>query len=264
MRRTPAAFAAIARSARRSAYNVDVLATDAPLTLTIDHEPGAPPAPDPAGAERLSLPLLALRGGGRLAVVASAALWRVRSRLVLTTAAHVFDRGLQVGDLGVADPVDRRIWWLGAHGARLRVHPESDVALIDLPDIRDFPLGWRALPAGLLHARPEPCDRYLMAGWPSAQTLWTGRHLLARPLLCLTTRHGPAGSTYRYGRIADRIDGTAVCTPALDGASGALLWRVHADAEGLRLQPAGMQVSFMHGRFMRCESLAPITELMDR
>lgn len=243
-----------------------MLAADAPVTLTIDEgaERRWPSALDADQARRLSLPLLALVRGGRLAVVASAALWRVRDRRVLTTAAHLFESGLQVGDLGIADALEQRIWWLGAHGARVRLHPSADVALIDLPDARDFPTGWRALPAALLDASAEPCERYLMAGWPVAQTCWTGGRLVARPLLCLTTPHRPDDSTYRYGRIAERGDGTAVCTPPLDGASGALLWQLHPHADGVRLRPAGMQVSFVHGRFMRCEPLAPIAELIER
>ena len=238
-----------------------MLDPDPPLTVGID-DAEIPDALSASAVDRLALPLLALGHDGRLRVVASAALWRIGPRLALTTAAHLFETGIPVGDLGVAAPGGNQVWWFWAHGARLTVHREADLALIQFARSDDFPDRWRALPPGLLDVEQAAGDAFVMAGWPSEQTLWTGGRLVARPVVCLTQADPSAQHTYRYRRVADRPDGVAVHTPALEGASGALLWRLAQHDDHCVLQPAGMQVSFVHGRFLRCTPRERIAELL--
>jgi len=248
-----------------------MLVREPPLTLRIDDAPMPAPLAS-GGLHERSVPLVAL-DGDRLVIVASACLWRLPGegrRRALSTAAHLFELGIRVGDLGIASVTERRVVWLGSLRPSLHIHRHADIALIALERAGDIGSHWHAHEPALLDELESPsgapapaADCHVLAGWPTGQSLWTGRALTARPVICFTTRsdHGP--DTYRYRRIADRDDGTPVITPELDGVSGALLWRVRPhDVDRFVLEPAGVQVSFEHGRFVRCEPVAALATML--
>lgn len=139
--------------------------SEAPLHLRI----GAGPTLPVRAASRL-LPAtraLLVRSRDRVSLLASATAWRLpargrrEARLALSTAAHVFEGGARLGDLGIAEPGSGRVHWLHADAGTLRRDPEADVAWIELaaPAGGVAPAASRtALPAGLLCIDPPDED----------------------------------------------------------------------------------------------------------
>ncbi|MCO5108938.1 MAG: hypothetical protein M9907_17910 [Burkholderiaceae bacterium] len=168
-------------------------------------------------------------------------------------------------------PGRREIAWLGLHARAPQLHPQADVAVVPIADPGPVPRHWRRYPVQWLSGDREeagapgaaaPLPRYVLAGWPAEQTRWSGGGLVARPIVCFTTPHPAEPGAFRYGRIAEDGQGRALETPALDGVSGALVWRVDQAADRCRLAPAGIQVSFAHGRLLRCEPIATLRGLL--
>ncbi len=240
-----------------------------PLTVRLDD--GAVPC-GAAQAEwaLLSLPLVR-RLANRVAILGSGTLWQSGRRLFLATAAHLFEHGARACDLGIVGPGRREITWLGLHARAPQLHPQADVAVVPIADPGPVPRHWRRYPAQWLAdevgeacapaatARPA---RYVLCGWPAEQAQWSGAGLVARPIVCFTTPHPAELGAFRYGRIAEDGHGRALETPALDGVSGALVWRVEQAADRCRLAPVGIQVSFAHGRLLRCEPIAMLRGLL--
>lgn len=240
-----------------------------PLTIRIDEE-AVPPAPCGAEWAGLSLPLVR-RVADRLAILGSGTLWQSRARLYLATAAHLFEHGMRASDIGIAGPGHGEIFWLGMQARELRRHPHADVAVVRIADADSIPRHWRRYPLGLLGFEPAagppaaalaPGGRFVLSGWPAQQTRWSENGLVAQPIVCFTTAHPAEVGAFRYGRIAESADGLALETPALDGVSGALVWRVEPASDCCRLEPAGLQVSFAHGRLLRCEPVAALRALI--
>lgn len=209
---------------------------------------------------------LARRLDGRIEPLATASLIAGR-RLSLLTAAHIFEHAA-VGDLMVPLPGERS--WAHLDGARPRVlvHPQRDLALIELAAgvvTQRLLAHWRPLAADEIDDEAPCAERvYAVAGYPCSQTRRIDGTVYAKPLVLFT--HALDGERLAYARTAPRVDGVEVHTPELDGVSGALVWALHeaAPTADCRLRAAAMQVAFLHGGYMRTEPLGAAPILLDR
>lgn len=248
-------------------------------TEPLDVDAGVAPARARAIAAALTrrvLPLLALRDG-RAEPLASAALFRIDGRVVLLTCRHLFDAGVAIGDLAVPR-AGGGLLWLAPLAARVLVHPQRDLALVDLAPgrLRDELLRcWPAAPLAEEAAAAAPRVRlFALAGWPYAQMRRVEQVLHARPLVLLAPVVEAGDDTaaapslrLRYARIARRCDGVDVHAPELDGMSGAVLWALHEASDGHHdclLRPAAVQSAFKPGAYLRGEPLTAAAPLFAR
>lgn len=197
---------------------------------------------------------------GRAEPRGTGALVRRGQGIWLITAAHVLD-GIAAGDLAI--PAARGGAWMTlGRRPRVLVHPRGDVALISIAG--DDPLhGWVAIDSGELFSRAVCTWHHVIAGYPSAQMRRVNGVLVAKPVV-LFTRVIQRG-TYAYSRLAQRMDGVTIHSPALDGVSGAIVWAVESVGEGATdctLIPCGIQVAFRHDAHVRSEPIALTRELM--
>jgi len=232
-----------------------------------------------AALVRRAVPLLVNRHG-RPEPLASAALFQVDGRVLLTTCRHIFDDGVALGDLGVPRAHAPGVLWLRGAAARVIAHPQRDLAVIELVPCRtrdELLRHWPVVPLGADHwDRAPPTRCYALAGWPYAQMRRVEHTMYARPVVFFaapTWLPEAADSVdgvdtslrVRYARVARRCDGLHVHAPELDGVSGATLWAVLDDAldGGCVLQPAAVQYAFKHGAYARAEPLAAARALFD-
>ncbi|MFN7570333.1 MAG: hypothetical protein ACK5TK_02585 [Betaproteobacteria bacterium] len=214
------------------------------------------------------LPLLVQRDG-RLEPLASGALYWWRGQLALLTCRHLFESGVTMGDLALP-LADGRPLALAALRPRLLEHPLHDVAVIALNACaaRERLLRcWPALPLADAHDSGPPCagDLFVVAGYPYAQMRRHDGALHARPVVFFSRpADTPAPPRLHYARLAQRIDGLAVHTPALDGVSGATLWAVRDEGSACVLHPAGVQCAFKHDAYARGEPFAAARDLLAR
>ena len=123
--------------------------------------------------------------------------------------------------------------------------------------------GWIAIDSDALHARKRRAEHHVIAGYPAAQMRRMGGVLVAKPVVLFTRRI--ERDTYLYSRLAERMDGTTIHSPALDGVSGAVVWAIEGVSDGARgctLVPCGIQVAFRHNAHVRSESIALTRELL--
>lgn len=251
-------------------------------TDPLDIDTGVAPARAQAIAAALvrrAVPLLVNRHG-RAEPLASAALFQVDGRVLLTTCRHIFDDGVALGDLGVPRAHAPGVLWLRGAAARVIAHPQRDLAVIELVSGRtrdELLRHWPAVPLGADHWDHAPRARcYVLAGWPYAQMRRIEQTMYARPVVFFAPPAWPpeAGEgadasdsslRVRYARVARRSDGLHVLAPELDGVSGATLWAVLDDAldDGCVLHPAAVQYAFKHGAYARAEPLAAARALFE-
>lgn len=197
---------------------------------------------------------------GRAEPRGTGALVRRGQRIWLITAAHVLD-GIAVGDLAIPSARGGAWMTLGRH-PRVLVHPRGDVALISIAS-EDAMQGWVAIDSADLLSRATRAEHHVIAGYPSAQMLRMDGVLVVKPVV-LFTRAIKVG-TYVYSRLAERMDGVTIHSPALDGVSGAIVWAVESvrwGAADCTLIPCGIQVAFRHNAHVRSESIALTRELL--
>jgi len=237
-------------------------------TTPIDIDTGIAPAMARAVADALAahaVPLVARRDG-RVEPLASGVFYRAGRRLWLATCRHVFDDGAALGDLGVALPHAGRVRWLRDVRARLLVHAEHDLAAILIGSgeaERELRRAWTALP--LEDFDDAPAQALVLAAYPYAQMCRVDAVLHARPVVVFARwLHSTDDVRASYARTAWRADGLPVHAPALDGASGATLWALHAAAGDDRcvLQPAAVQFAFKHDAYMRGAPFGALRQLL--
>lgn len=227
---------------------------------------------------RRAVPLM-VRRHGRAEPLATGTLYHLAGRIVLVTCRHIFDgAALALGDLAVPLPSVRQMIGLDRCARRILVHPQRDLALIEIGPgrVRDTMLRhWPAVPldAGDLHDDhpDEAASVYVLAGWPYAQMRRLDDTVYARPVVFFAGRADARGDQalhLLYARVARRTDGIDVHAPELDGVSGATVWRVcgigQTEEGGVLLQPAGVQCAFKHDAYARAERLAQARGLMER
>jgi hypothetical protein len=244
-------------------------------TDPLDIDTGVLPARARAIAQALvrrAVPLLVNRYG-RAEPLASGALFHRDGRVVLMTCRHIFDDGVALDDLGVPRFVAPGVLWLRGAVSRVIVHPERDLALLELLPCRtrdELMRHWPPVPLGDDGQRWPPPQCYVLAGWPYAQMRRIDDIVYARPLVFFAPPAAEAGAgsslRVRYARVAQRCDGQHVHAPELDGVSGATLWAVLDDAAdgACLLQPAAVQCAFKHGAYARAEPLEAAGPLFDR
>lgn len=253
-------------------------------TEPLDIDTGVTPASARAIASALvrrTVPLLRRRDG-RVEPLATATLYRIAGRVVLVTCRHIFEDGtVTLGDLAIPLPAAHRLVWLARCARRVMVHPQRDLALVELAAgaARDELLrAWEPVPieADALDAIHDlAASVYVLAGWPYAQMRRVDDIVYARPVVVFAGRRAPAGGAAEdaaalrlaYGRVARRTDGIDVHAPELDGVSGATVWEICGLLDGAAtcvLRPAAIQCAFKHDAYARAEPIGQARDLMER
>ncbi len=213
---------------------------------------------------RRAVPLSRLNDG-RLEPLATAALVRDGDRTGLLTAAHVFER-VQVGDLAVPLPRDGHVAQLREGRIRIVVHPVNDVAIlwiVNRPLAQRLCANWDA---SSLHDWTADTVRasYVLAGYPACNARRINGCVYVKPLVLFTGLLG--AQRYLYARTAARLDGMTIWTPELDGVSGAMLWGISDEGDDgvtCMLQPAAVQVAFLHSGHLRAEPITCVLDLLE-
>lgn len=215
----------------------------------------------------------------RAAVLGTATLLRASGRLLLLTAAHLFDGGTRVGN--ILAPLATGHGFVSLAGARVNRCEGADIATIDLGEVAGAAMLLRGrVPAAVPHPvlrrrrRRHPLRdgvRALVSGYPAALSRfdqgWLGARRFTMVTCPLDLPHAASHRSDRlfdYGRIACRADGVTVRTPELPGMSGAGIWALESSAGAgmalLRLE--AVQSSYVHGRFVRGHDVAAVDLLL--
>jgi hypothetical protein len=253
-------------------------------TEPLDIDTGVTPASARAIASALlrrAVPLL-LRRDGRVEPLATATLYRIAGRVVLVTCRHIFEDGTAtLGDLAVPLPALHRLLWLSRCARRVMVHPQRDLALLEIapgPARDELLRAWHPVPIdtdALDAADDRAASVYVLAGWPYAQMRRVDDVVYARPVVVFAGRRvlgcgaadDPAALRLSYSRVARRTDGIDVHAPELDGVSGATVWEIRALLDGPAdcvLRPAAIQCAFKHDAYTRAEPIGQARDLMER
>ncbi len=225
---------------------------------------------------------IAIHDHARAGILGTATLMRDGERHILLTAAHLFERASSSGNWLVPCRTTGQL--LSLEGAHVRLIPGCDIAFIELARARTQSRvlqGRLAIPAGLALMRARaaqrndrkasphaanrttaPATTYCLAGYPAAWSRFERGYLAAKRLTITTASCSPGGGAPRclYRRIAERCDGQAIHTPALEGMSGAAIWELSRGAGHSLLRLAGVQSAYVHSRYLRgaaAKSCAP-------
>jgi hypothetical protein len=216
----------------------------------------------------------------RAAVLGTATLVRHGEDTHLLTAAHVLEHPLfRLGNVLVTEHGHAQggARLLALHGAQVRRALHADVALIALTHCAALPAilrGRIAVPlreaiadtTEAAHDVQTTRDVFAVCGFPAAWSRFDLGWLAARHLTVFTQRHhtpSAAGQWCSYRRTAQRIDGQAIHTPALEGMSGAGIWRLHDTVSGaLTAQLTAVQSAFVHSQYLRGDDVAHAAPLL--
>lgn len=226
----------------------------------------APTRADAIGAALLkrAVPLSRLHEG-RLQPLATAALVRAGDRVALVTAAHIFERA-SAGDLAVPLPRDGGVAQLHAARVRIITHPDHDVAILWIgnPSLAQrLCANWEVSSMRGLTAADATRVNYVLAGYPACNSRRIDGCVYAKPLVLFTGAID--AQRYGYARTAERLDGTTIWTPELDGVSGATLWGISDESDdgvACVLRPVAIQVAFLHSAHLRAESITCVLDLL--
>ena len=202
---------------------------------------------------------------GRLHPLATAGLVRDGGRVGLVTAAHVFD-GVHWGDLAVPLPRHGCVARLQSARVRLFMHRDYDVAIMWVGDRllgQRLCASWKAISIAGTSEADSKSSMFVLTGYPACNARRVDGCVFIKPVVLFT--ESIDAQRYLYARTAERTDGVTIWTPALDGVSGAMLWRVtdeNDDDEGCVLRPAAIQVAFTHNAHLRAESISCVRELL--
>jgi hypothetical protein len=193
-----------------------------------------------------------------------------RARTCIVTAAHIFDApGISTGNLLVASASQQaHAALLRLSGARVLRDLEDDVAVIDLSHAQHA----RAIEQDrtpvqlaqcLQEARDNPRAAHVLCGYPGEWSRFERGWLAARRLTVNTRprRDMPAG-LYEFGTQVQDAHGCWIYTPALEGMSGAGLWRIEPSGRHARVLLAGVQSSFVHSRYLRAAPTRALRRLL--
>lgn len=242
-------------------------------TVALDVDTDIAPARARAITDALCRRIVALlvRRDGRVEPLATGCLYWSIGHLVLVTCRHAFDDGVALGDVVLPLGESGRLVPLTELRARFIEHPEHDLAAIDLDPRKArhaLQRHWFPVPLDPLASSKATATRLVIAGYPYAQMRRVDGAVVARPVVVFTrpVDAGPAGWHAQYGRTARRIDGQQIHAPALDGVSGATVWAIEDEVDGVAcvLRPAGVQCAFKHDRYVRGESMAAAHDVVAR
>lgn len=216
-----------------------------------------------------------------LGVLGTGTFFEQDGRHYLVTAGHVF-RGIDPLDLGVPEMAGKNacVWNFGdAQIHHPRDTDEYDVAVVELQD-QDFialaHAGWLFLNSSNVTSIATPSDQYLVAGYPNETVQNVSGVLTPSSLLQLYTGpydgeensdRGEHDLLLRYSREAGNTYGVSKATPDLGGVSGASVYAVLPCIENVWapeniLRVVGIQVSFMHSRYVRAKSWALVSHII--
>jgi hypothetical protein len=215
--------------------------------------------------------LLAVHNLKHAAVLGTATLVQHGLRHYLLTAAHLLEHPLfRLGNLLVAEcgAAHGGARFATLHGAQVRRAALADIAVIDLTHadaLQYIVRGRTAVPfdtATVEAVDPDPpvtdTEVFAVCGYPAQWSRFERGWLAARRLTVFTPRQSALhlqGHCCTYRRVAQRADGQAVHTPALEGMSGASIWRLRHAAGALTAQLAAVQSAFVHSQYLRGDNV---------
>lgn len=216
-----------------------------------------------------------------LGVLGTGTFFEQDGRHFLITAGHVF-KDIDPLNLGVPERAGKNacVWNFG--NAQIH-HPrdtdEYDVAVVELQD-RDFialaQAGWLFLNRSNVISFATQSEQYLIAGYPNDTVQNISGVLTPSSLMQLYTgpyagkENGDRGEfdlLLRYSRGAGNTHGVGKPTPDLGGVSGAAVYAVLPCVENVWapeniLKVVGIQVSFMHSKYVRAKSWALVSHII--
>jgi hypothetical protein len=217
--------------------------------------------------------------GDQAAVQGTGTLFEHEDRLFLVTAAHVL-QGIDLARLALPqNPRNSRALLFGAAAAWWSKNDLVDVAVVEIRDgsLRDeLQQGWRVLDGSNVAMDTAGTNSFVVAGYPSVTVKQVGGFLVPSTMTQLFTGRY-VGETQgekvehdfflTFGRTAKGADGS-IATPMLQGMSGASVWTLHR-CEGLWnpesvLKIAGIQISYVHERYVRATGWLPIARIFER
>ncbi|MBC8120054.1 MAG: hypothetical protein H7X75_10810 [Burkholderiaceae bacterium] len=163
-------------------------------------------------------------------------------------------------------PRDGRIARLHSARVRLVMHSDNDVAILWIGDrslAQQLAKNWEASSTACITVERAMPSTYVLVGYPACNARRVDGCVYIKPMVLFT--ESIDAQRYVYSRTAERLDGVTIWTPALDGVSGAMLWRIsdeQNDDVACVLQPVAIQVAFTHNAHLRAESLTCVLELL--
>jgi hypothetical protein len=217
----------------------------------------------------------------RTGVLGTGAFFSLEGRPFLVTAGHLF-RSADPNKIGVPERAgkDVAMWYLGHATIH---HPkdtdEHDVAVIELLDqefIQRARSGWNFLTEANVAVAEQVFENYIIAGYPDSTVIYEDGTLRPTALMQLYTApydgevsgdRGEFDLFFRYGREAGNTHGQRKETPALGGASGALVYGIAEPSTGIWapegvLKVVGIQVSFVHSKYVRAKKWALLQHVL--
>jgi hypothetical protein len=243
----------------------DIALDAAPLPQALD-------APLQTLLDACTVPI-AIHDFARAAVLGCGTLMQHGPRVGIATAAHLFDApGLCVGNLLVtAHQPGTHSALIDLAGARVLQDADEDVAWIDLTHAVHLGsiLHGRALVDAADCAAPEniehtaPCP-HVLSGYPAQWSRFARGWLAARRLTVRTQPRDAQRHLFEFATHAQDAQGRTIHTPAMEGMSGAGVWRVLHTGQHANVWLVGVQSAFMHSRYLRAAPVAALNGLLNR
>jgi hypothetical protein len=251
-------------------YRFDTVAHSS-LCITLDAVPAALSDAAQALLTRCTLPIV-LHDFTHAAVLGCGTLVQHQQRIGLLTAAHLFDTaGLCVGNLLVP------AYTAGSHGAlislaqaRVLQDPQADVALIDLTHAQHRAQICQGrtcidLPSCSSAESSPASSPHVLCGYPAQWSRFERGWLAARRLTVRTHPRAATPDLLEFSTCAhDAQDphGRTLHTPAMEGMSGASVWRIVHTGDNAHLLLAGVQSAFRHSQYLRLASTRSLMQLL--
>ncbi len=215
---------------------------------------------------------IAVHDHARAAILGTGTLLACDGHYTLLTAAHLFDAATTSGNWLVPERGSGQL--LSLEGAQVRVLGGADIAMVDLARTRELSrllTGRVAMPLQRVlrrrkHRATDRSATFCLAGFPAVWSRFERGFLAAKRLTITTRQHDDPAEDLRcvYGRVAERGDGRMIHTPALEGMSGAAIWKIGANRGGALIELAGVQSAFLHSRYLRGDAIASIEPFLHR
>jgi hypothetical protein len=223
----------------------------------------------------------------RTGLLGTGTLFTVGGRYFIITASHIFEGKVDVNSIGV--PLNTRRAEIVTFGPSTIYRPllkSIDVAVIELrdpPRIAQFEEEYRFLTTNHLGRFHPTQTTFVIAGYPEALSSESAEWLISKPTTFVTSYlPRPPSSVvltepidpqfdlfFDYRREAEKLNGNAIATPALEGVSGASVWAFDRGATAstavwlpeLQIKIIAIQSGYAHSAFVRAKNWAAVAVL---
>ena len=230
---------------------------------------------------------LVLEVENRTGLLGTGTLFTVDGRYFIITASHIFEGNVDVNSIGV--PLNTRRAEIVTFGPSTIYRPQLksiDVAVIELKDrprIAEFEAAYRFLTPNHLGRFHPTQTTFVIGGYPESLSSESAECLISKPTTFVTS-HLPRPPSnvvltepvdaqfdlfFDYRREAEKLDGDAIATPALEGVSGASVWAFERDGTEStavwlpesQIKIIAIQSGYAHGSFVRAKNWSAVAVL---